>query len=149
DPLMGDHLPLATLYGTVAFAVWFGGYRPALLAAALGYLACDYLFIEPRGSVLFLDAPNLIGLILYLFSCSIITGLGEAMPAARRVALDRQERLEQNAAAAKLAEEGLRRSEEQVRSIVDNVVDGIIAIDENGTIESINPAAEKLFGYPA
>src|SRR5262245_51319146 len=52
DPWLGDFLPLATLYGGVALAVWFGGYRPALLAMLLGYLACDYLFIPPRGVII-------------------------------------------------------------------------------------------------
>ena len=32
-------VPLVTLYGAVAAAVWFRGWRPALLAAVLGYFA--------------------------------------------------------------------------------------------------------------
>jgi PAS domain S-box-containing protein len=47
----------------------------------------------------------------------------------------------------KRAEEELRRAEERMRSVVDHVIDGIITIDERGTIESFNPAAEKTFGY--
>jgi PAS domain S-box-containing protein len=47
----------------------------------------------------------------------------------------------------KQAEEELRRAEERMRSVVDHVIDGIITIDEYGSIESVNPAAEKLFGY--
>src|SRR5262249_42607135 len=43
----------------------------------------------------------------------------------------------------------LAKAEEQVRSVVDHVVDGIVTIDEHGTIESFNRAAEKLFGYQA
>src|SRR5262249_28208514 len=62
----GAPLPLATLYGALALAVWVGGYRPALLAAVLGYLACDYLFVEPRGEVLHFDARNVVGLSLYV-----------------------------------------------------------------------------------
>ena len=53
---MGDALPLVTLFGAVAAGVWMGGYRPAILVAILGYLACSYLFIEPRGR-LGLDDP--------------------------------------------------------------------------------------------
>ena len=32
DPVLVDQLPLVTLYGAVAAALWWGGYRPALVA---------------------------------------------------------------------------------------------------------------------
>jgi PAS domain S-box-containing protein len=37
----------------------------------------------------------------------------------------------------------------RLASIVNHVIDGIIAIDENGTVEAFNPAAQHLFGYRA
>ena len=43
----------------------------------------------------------------------------------------------------KRAEDELREAEERMRSVVDHVIDGIITIDEHGTVESYNPAAEK------
>ena len=51
DPLMGDALPLVTLFGAVAAAVWLGGYRLAIPIVLLGYVACHYLFIPPRGQI--------------------------------------------------------------------------------------------------
>lgn len=39
--------------------------------------------------------------------------------------------------------------EEHLRKIMDTVADGIITIDEQGLIETLNPAAEAIFGYDA
>ena len=44
-------------------------------------------------------------------------------------------------------EAGLRESETRIRSILDNVVDGVITINDQGQIKSFNPAAEQIFGY--
>lgn len=37
--------------------------------------------------------------------------------------------------------------ESRYQAIIDNAVDGIITIDDRGTIESVNPSAMKMFGY--
>ncbi|MDF2764197.1 MAG: domain S-box protein [Rhodospirillales bacterium] len=47
------------------------------------------------------------------------------------------------------AEQDLRDSEARLRGVVEMAVDGIITIDEMGTIETVNAAAQRLFGYTA
>ncbi|MDO9268228.1 MAG: PAS domain S-box protein [Methylobacter sp.] len=46
-------------------------------------------------------------------------------------------------------EDALGKSEARIRSVFNNVSDGIIIIDEHGFIEKLNPSAERLFGYSA
>ncbi|MFH2130787.1 MAG: PAS domain S-box protein, partial [bacterium] len=46
------------------------------------------------------------------------------------------------------AENRFRQSDSRVHAIMNSVVDGIITISQKGLIESFNPGAEKIFGYP-
>lgn len=41
----------------------------------------------------------------------------------------------------------LRESQEKMRAIVENTVDGLITINERGVIETYNVACEKIFGF--
>lgn len=259
DPWLGDRIVFTTLYGAIAAAVWHSGYRPALLATALGLVTVDYFFIDPRESFAIAHGGDYLAIALYLFTSAIIIAFGEALRVARRQADQQRESLrvtlasigdavittdtnsritylnavaetltgwtQRDAAGLPLdtifrivneetrstvenpvtralreglvvglanhtvlitkngaerpiddsaapirdergnivgcilvfrdianrrrSEEALRRSEERVRSVVNTVVDGIITINEQGTVESLNPAAEGLFGYSA
>jgi len=43
----------------------------------------------------------------------------------------------------------LSESRKRLAAIIDTAVDGFITIDQRGTILSVNPACEAIFGYPA
>lgn len=48
----------------------------------------------------------------------------------------------------KRAEALVREKEERMRAILNTAADAIITIDRQGTIDSVNPATERMFGYP-
>ena len=47
----------------------------------------------------------------------------------------------------KLTEIALKEQAQHTQAILDNMIDGIITIDQHGIIGSFNPAAERIFGY--
>ena len=49
----------------------------------------------------------------------------------------------------KQTKNALATSEARMHALLEAVVDGIISIDERGVLQTINPAAERLFGYAA
>lgn len=48
---------------------------------------------------------------------------------------------------ARRAESDLRSMAQQLRAVVDTAVDGVLMLDAEGTIQMLNPACERLFGY--
>jgi len=126
DPLMGDALPLVTLFGAVAAAAWLDGYRLAIPVALLGYIACHFLFIPPRGHFDFTRAADVVGVVAYIFTCTIIILFGEVARIAQRRAHERNE---------------------VFRVTLRSVGDAVITTDNEARITSINGVGESLTGW--
>jgi PAS domain S-box-containing protein len=121
NPFLGDHLALVTLFPAVAAAAWYGGYRPAFVAAVLGYVACRYLFIEARAG-----AGNVVELLAFLFSCSILIGFAEAMRRARH---------------------RIGEGREVLRVTLASIGDAVVTTDIRGRVTYLNSVAESLTGW--
>jgi PAS domain S-box-containing protein len=126
DPLLGDALPLVTLFGAVAAAAWVGGFRVAIPASLFGYAACHYLFIPPRGNFDLGRVDNQVGFVAYLFTCGLIITVAEIARVAQARATERREIF---------------------RITLRSIGDAVITTDINGGITYINEVAESLTGW--
>ena len=41
----------------------------------------------------------------------------------------------------------LQSADTRIRSVIDNILDGMVTLDENGAVDAMNPAAKQMFGY--
>ena len=123
---MGDEFPLVTLFGAVAAAVWLGGYRVAIPVIIVGYGACLYLFIQPRSSFDLSNRANMVGLVAYSFTCSLIVFFGEA---------------------ARVAQTRVTQSREVFRVTLRSIGDAVITTDNAGCVTDINEVGEELTGW--
>lgn len=125
----------------VALSTYFGGVVVGTISALLSFVGLSYFFVSPIHS-LQLHTANVSGLVLFLLAAG---GVGFLLV---------RERRSKERADALLLESGrllarLAASEERLGSVIQSSLDGIVVIDETGTIELFNPASEELFGYTA
>jgi PAS domain S-box-containing protein len=139
DPLLGNSLQLLTFYGAVAIAVWFGGWRPAILAGVLGYIAADFLFVPPRHQIV-LNPPTIAGMTGYAVCCAVIIFLGHRMQWTNV-------RLLQESTERKEIEVSLAAEKELLSTTLASIGDGVIVTDPEGRVISLNAAAERLTGW--
>jgi PAS domain S-box-containing protein len=125
EPALEGRLPLVTLFAGVAAAVWYGGLGPAILASALGYLACLLLFILPNPA-LQANAAGVVGLAAYVLTCVVVIGFGEALRHAQARASEQHE---------------------LVQTTLASIGDAVITTDTAGRVTFLNQVAESLTGW--
>ncbi|MBC7778966.1 MAG: PAS domain S-box protein [Proteobacteria bacterium] len=133
DPVLGDALPLVTLYAAVAFAVWRAGWRAAVAVMITGYLICVVVFFEPRGRLGVFSLPLVFGMLAYLVSASVMIVLGHLMHRGR--------------ARAEAAEGEVRDQAELLRVTLASIGDAVITTDNDRRITAMNEIARTLTGW--
>lgn len=116
--------PFITFYPFVILATLAGGLRPGLLSVVLSALAADYLFVSPPGFAW--TAPAIFTTGIFIIVAVTMVGLVALL----NEAVDR-----------------LSRQSANVERVLEMEPTGLIAVDEDGSIEFSNIAAERQFGY--
>jgi two-component system sensor kinase FixL len=129
---LGDTAPYLLFFPAILFASWYGGFGPGSLATFLSGLLALYYFLPPAGFAL-PSVNDTVSLTLFTIIGIAIASLSGQLRDAHRTA-----RPENELATARA---------ERLDAIINTTVDGIIVIDDRGSIESFNPGAERLFGY--
>jgi two-component system, LuxR family, sensor kinase FixL len=135
QPWLGDKVPFFEFFPAIMLAAWLGGFGPGIAAMSASAALALFFFMPPTGSAANADPADSVSLVLF-----VVTGAGIAWFNHR---LRRGEA--QREAAADM---GSARAQE-LQTILDTAVDGIIVIDAQGRLEAFNRGAERLFGYSA
>jgi len=132
-PLIGrTTLPFTLFFFAVAFAAWFGGFRPAVLSIALSLPVGAYFFAEPTGSLLVSGRDDQVAMLMI-----VVVGYGVALLSrAQRTAVDRAGR----------AENAERNERRRFETTLASIGDAVIATDGQGRVSFANPVALSLLG---
>jgi two-component system sensor kinase FixL len=135
QPWLGANIPYLHFFPAIMLAAWYGGFGPGLVATLSSAVLAVYFFVPPAGTLAIAEPTDLVSLILF-----VATAVGISWFNHRRRAAERASRA--------ATEHGFAKTEE-LQTILNTAVDGIIVIDARGRIETFNRGAERLFGYPA
>ena len=118
-------VPFITYYPAIVIATLLGGFWPGVLSVILSSITAWYLFLPP---VLSFDFTEKEAASLLLFIA--IAGLDVIIVSLLNHAVERVLVQEQN-----------------TRVLIESAPNGIVMVDDQGTIKRVNSATEKLFGY--
>ncbi len=124
-----DVLLVATIFvPAVLAAAILGGFGPGIVASTIASPIIFFLLLNAY-------PPDVLVANLALF---ILIGIGLALGGGELFAARRREQQTAEFLASRSAE---------LRALLDTVIDAVVVIDADGTVRSINPAAERQFGY--
>ncbi len=118
-----------------------------VLALIVGFVG-QAVFMSYSGRLFDLefDAAHLLKKVSYV--CVLIGLLSNMYSMFRRAEEDRDS-LQREVEERRRAEAAVGRSEQKLRAVFAAVADAIITTDREGTVNSFNPGAERIFGYRA
>ena len=131
--LLGSKLAWLTFYPTVMIAAVYGGLAAGLLATALACLTVTFLWPLLVAAPFINNSGDWIGMSVFAITCTMMSGVAEAMLRAKK--------------SAEITAVSLKDSEARWRALFNTTAIGIVVIDDQGRIEEFNSASETIFAY--
>jgi PAS domain S-box-containing protein len=130
-PVMGPTaMPFTLYFCAVAFAAWFGGFRPAVLAIFLSLVAGSWFFAAPTRSLLVSGHGDQVAMLMI-----VLVGFGIALLSrSQRGAMDRALR----------AESSERNERQRFETTLTSIGDAVIATDREVRVTFANQVALSL-----
>jgi PAS domain S-box-containing protein len=149
DPLLGQQVTYAPLLLSVAFAAWYGGLGPALLATLLGAGISWFAYLSPRDRFGALDVDDAVQLGLYCAAALCIGGIASALRASRERAQALARELLAHEAGLERTRAELAAERDRFQITLQAIADAVIATDAQGNVTFTNDCAGALTGWPA
>ena len=154
DPVLERTAPFSAYYAAVMFTAWYGGLGPSLLALVSGAVLADYLFIEPRVSLLASNLEHQVGLGLYLAVGVVVALLCESLHASRRRTeaaraelAEANRGLQKEIAERQQAERWLLESEQRFRGYFQQGLVGMAMLSAQKDWLEVNHRVCQMLGY--
>ena len=135
-----------TFYPAVAVAALYGGLGTGLLATVVSAALANYFWMEPVGQFGITNSADLISMVVFLASGTLISSLAEATYRAQARANKAETQLKITAERKK-AIAALQESEERYRVTLSSIGDAVVATDASGLVTFLNPIAAQMTGW--
>ena len=147
DPLLGAQITYAPLLLSVAFAAWYGGLGPAVLATLLGAGIAWFGYLSPRDRFGALSIDDAVQLGLYCGAALCIGGIASALRASRERAQALARNLLAREAGLERTRAELAAERDRFRITLQAIADAVIATDAQGSVTFVNDCAAALTGW--
>jgi PAS domain S-box-containing protein len=128
---LGGAAHVSVFLCAVMFATWFGGVGPGLLATTLSGLTFGYYFIPPTHTLAF-EITQLPPLVLFGLSALIIVSISGALMRTTEL--------------LKHSEEAIRRSEDNLRLVINTIPALVWSAQPDGSLDFINQRLTEFTG---
>ncbi|BDI33691.1 hypothetical protein CCAX7_57420 [Capsulimonas corticalis] len=93
NPVLDDRVPFITFFPAIVYGAWLLGWRGGMLATALAALVGSLFIMKTDPNVPGDEFADQFSLLMFLFSGTAVSALGQAQSAARRQGLKREDEL--------------------------------------------------------